>query len=104
MKTTRREFTKTFTGAVVAASFARAGEPARLPIAFSTLGCPAWDLQKILNFAEQHVLRRRIPRIARQSGFAFSRGICNRPYRRDETRDSVSRPSRCLCQQLRQPA
>jgi len=21
---------------------------------FSTLGCPAWDLQKILNFAEQH--------------------------------------------------
>ena len=54
MKTTRREFTKTFTGAVVAASFARAGEPARLPIAFSTLGCPAWDLQKILNFAEQH--------------------------------------------------
>ncbi len=54
MRTTRREFTKTLTGAVMAASFARAGEPARLPIAFSTLGCPAWDLQKILTFAEQH--------------------------------------------------
>ena len=54
MKTTRREFTKTLTGAVMAASFARAGEPSRLPIAFSTLGCPAWGLQKILTFAEQH--------------------------------------------------
>jgi sugar phosphate isomerase/epimerase len=54
MRTTRREFTKTLTGAVMAASFAPAGEPARLPIAFSTLGCPAWDLQKILSFAEQH--------------------------------------------------
>src|ERR1700704_2584990 len=54
MKTTRREFTKTLTGAVMAASFPPAGEPARLPIAFSTLGCPAWDLQKILSFAEQH--------------------------------------------------
>jgi len=36
------------------AAFAHAGEPARLPIAFSTLGCPAWDMQKILTFAEQH--------------------------------------------------
>jgi sugar phosphate isomerase/epimerase len=36
------------------ATFAPAGEPARLPIAFSTLGCPAWDLQKILNFAGEH--------------------------------------------------
>jgi len=26
----------------------------RLPIAFSTLGCPAWNLGKILDFAEQH--------------------------------------------------
>jgi sugar phosphate isomerase/epimerase len=54
MKTTRREFTKTLAGAVMAASFAPAREPARLPIAFSTLGCPHWDLQKILSFAEQH--------------------------------------------------
>jgi len=35
----------------MAAAFAPAGETARLPIAFSTLGCPAWDLQKILTFA-----------------------------------------------------
>ena len=26
----------------------------RLPIAFSTLGCPAWNLGKILDFAEKH--------------------------------------------------
>ena len=26
----------------------------RLPIAFSTLGCPTWDWNKILNFASQH--------------------------------------------------
>src|SRR2546429_7235392 len=54
MRTTRREFAKELSGAVITAAFARAGEPARLPIAFSTLGCPAWDMQKILNFAEQH--------------------------------------------------
>src|SRR6266446_9322055 len=54
MRTTRREFAKRLTGAVMAATFVPAGEPARLPIAFSTLGCPAWDLQKILNFAEKH--------------------------------------------------
>lgn len=54
MRTTRREFTKTLTGALMAASLAPAGEPSRLPIAFSTLGCPSWDLQKILSFADQH--------------------------------------------------
>jgi sugar phosphate isomerase/epimerase len=27
---------------------------ARLPIAFSTLGCPAWDWAKVLEFAHQH--------------------------------------------------
>ena len=54
MRTTRREFAKRLSGAVMAATFAPAGEPARLPIAFSTLGCPAWDLQKILNFAGEH--------------------------------------------------
>src|SRR5690348_6712960 len=26
----------------------------KLPIAFSTLGCPAWDWAKILEFAHQH--------------------------------------------------
>ena len=54
MRTTRREFAKKLTGAAMAVAFVPAGETARLPIAFSTLGCPAWDLQKILTFAEQH--------------------------------------------------
>src|SRR6266403_1881441 len=54
MRTTRREFAKGLSGAALAAALAHAKEPARLPIAFSTLGCPGWDLQKILNFAEQH--------------------------------------------------
>ena len=54
MRTTRREFAKGLSGAALAAAFAHAKEPARLPIAFSTLGCPGWDMQQILNFAEQH--------------------------------------------------
>lgn len=54
MRTTRREFAKRLSGAVMAAAFVPAGKPERLPIAFSTLGCPAWDLQKILNFAVLH--------------------------------------------------
>ncbi|HYM75336.1 MAG TPA: sugar phosphate isomerase/epimerase family protein [Candidatus Dormibacteraeota bacterium] len=29
-------------------------ESPRIPIAFSTLGCPAWDWKKILEFARQH--------------------------------------------------
>src|SRR5207237_10421979 len=29
-------------------------QSSRLPISFSTLGCPAWHLGKILGFAEQH--------------------------------------------------
>ena len=40
--------------AVVAAGFAQRANVERLPIAFSTLGCPAWDLPKILDFAELH--------------------------------------------------
>src|SRR5205809_8066815 len=54
MRTTRREFAKGLSGAALGAAFAHAKEPARLPIAFSTLGCPGWDMQQILNFAEQH--------------------------------------------------
>ena len=54
MRTTRRDFAKGLSGAALAAAFRHAKEPARLPIAFSTLGCPGWDMQKILNFAEQH--------------------------------------------------
>jgi len=55
---TRREFVKIATVAVSASvlpipSFA--DSPAsRIPIAFSTLGCPAWDWPKILTFAHDH--------------------------------------------------
>lgn len=33
---------------------ARATEPDRLPIAFSTLGCPAWSWREVLDFAAAH--------------------------------------------------
>src|ERR1700716_1063354 len=33
---------------------ARARPTNRLPLAFSTLGCPAWEWKKILEFAGQH--------------------------------------------------
>lgn len=53
---TRREFIQTLS--VAAASCAAlplwANEKSRLPIAFSTLGCPAWDLTRILKFARIH--------------------------------------------------
>lgn len=29
-------------------------KPSKIPLAFSTLGCPAWDWKKILDFATQH--------------------------------------------------
>ena len=56
--TSRREFLKSSTAAMIAVSctpvlFAKAPAP-RIPIAFSTLGCPAWDWKKILDFASQH--------------------------------------------------
>jgi sugar phosphate isomerase/epimerase len=54
---TRREFVKTVSVAVGASvlpihSFAEAAS--RIPIAFSTLGCPAWEWLKILTFAQDH--------------------------------------------------
>ena len=56
--TTRREFLKTSSVAVAGAAMSpllMAKNPAtRIPIAFSTLGCPAWDWKKILEFASQH--------------------------------------------------
>ena len=39
---------------MTAATIFQPAKPARLPISFSTLGCPAWSLGKILDFAEQH--------------------------------------------------
>jgi len=29
-------------------------KPSQIPLAFSTLGCPAWEWKKILDFAQQH--------------------------------------------------
>lgn len=54
---TRRQFIQTLS--VVALSQVAlprlwASEKSRIPIAFSTLGCPAWDLTRILEFAHQH--------------------------------------------------
>jgi sugar phosphate isomerase/epimerase len=56
--TSRREFLMSSSAALAAAActphlFAKAPAP-RIPIAFSTLGCPAWDWKKILDFASQH--------------------------------------------------
>jgi len=55
---TRRAFLQTIATASWAAAlnlpFAQAAPPARLPIGFSTLGCPNWDWMKILDFAVEH--------------------------------------------------
>jgi sugar phosphate isomerase/epimerase len=56
--TSRREFLKSSSAALAAVActphlFANAPPP-RIPIAFSTLGCPAWDWKKILDFASEH--------------------------------------------------
>src|ERR1700719_1589700 len=53
MKPTRREFVSSMALAALGASYVRAAV-ARLPLAFSTLGCPAWTWPHILDFAEQH--------------------------------------------------
>ena len=53
--TTRREFLET--SAAILAATAWPGAPAfvsRLPIGFSTLGCPRWDWLQILDFASGH--------------------------------------------------
>jgi len=53
--TTRRAFVSSLTAAVAAPAIIKAGKPAkRLPIAFSTLGCPNWEWKKILDQAAQH--------------------------------------------------
>jgi sugar phosphate isomerase/epimerase len=54
---TRRQFMQTLSVAAlshVALSRLCASEKSRIPIAFSTLGCPAWDFPSILEFAHQH--------------------------------------------------
>jgi sugar phosphate isomerase/epimerase len=51
MKTTRRSFLGALTAGAVSSVFAWESPARQLPIAFSTLGCPAWNLPKILDFA-----------------------------------------------------
>jgi len=53
MKFTRREFVGTLALTGLATRFASAAKK-RLPLAFSTLGCPKWSWLQILDFAEQH--------------------------------------------------
>jgi sugar phosphate isomerase/epimerase len=54
---TRRQFIQTLSVAALSqVTLPRlwASEKSRIPIAFSTLGCPAWDFPRILEFAHQH--------------------------------------------------
>src|SRR6202790_4111922 len=53
MKPTRREFVSSMALAALGARYVHAAA-ARLALAFSTLGCPAWTWPQILDFAEQH--------------------------------------------------
>ena len=54
----RRQFLSATSAALAAAAFSpmllAETKPSRIPIAFSTLGCPAWDWPKILSFAHDH--------------------------------------------------
>jgi len=54
MQPTRREFLVGLSSTAVAAAFARNAGTSAMPIAFSTLGCPKWDLPQILSFARSH--------------------------------------------------
>jgi sugar phosphate isomerase/epimerase len=54
----RRQFLKTLSAAALSHAalsplFGKT-QKSRIPIAFSTLGCPAWDWPRILEFAHQH--------------------------------------------------
>jgi sugar phosphate isomerase/epimerase len=55
---TRREFMKASSlvlgATALPLSLLAAAKPSPIPLAFSTLGCPAWDWQKILTFAHDH--------------------------------------------------
>ena len=51
MQRTRREFLVGLSFTAAMAAFARNAGTSAMPIAFSTLGCPKWDLPQILSFA-----------------------------------------------------
>ena len=53
-KTTRREFVATVSAALLAPWAWAANKPSKIPLAFSTLGCPRWEWNKILDFASAH--------------------------------------------------
>ena len=56
-QSTRKEFLQTSSALFLGAAFARTPfdfKKDKLPLAFSTLGCPDWDLKKITDFANQH--------------------------------------------------
>ena len=50
----RRAFLQRLAAMTAALPFALRAAGDRLPIGFSTLGCPSWDWLKILDFAQQH--------------------------------------------------
>jgi sugar phosphate isomerase/epimerase len=55
----RRQFLQMLSGAMLAPlalaqTNANDTKASKIPLAFSTLGCPAWEWKKILEFAEQH--------------------------------------------------
>ena len=54
MELTRRNFVKSLSLAALAPPFSLAPSTRRLPIAFSTLACPAWEWKTILDYAAAH--------------------------------------------------
>jgi len=51
---TRRQFLKTASSSLLMSLVWKETKQIRLPLAFSTLGCPKWEWKKILDFAAQH--------------------------------------------------
>ena len=54
MPPTRRNFVKSVSLTIAAMAFSASAADERLPIAFSTLGCPDWPWSKILDYAAAH--------------------------------------------------
>jgi sugar phosphate isomerase/epimerase len=54
MQLNRRDFMAAGTAALLATRLAPGGTGTSLPLAFSTLGCPNWELSKILDFAQKN--------------------------------------------------
>ena len=55
--TTRKEFLQTSSALLLGAAIAKTPfdfKKDKMPLAFSTLGCPDWDFKKITDFARQH--------------------------------------------------